>query len=292
MNRQNKKLIFRRLISSYLSSVISISLVLVLVGFLGIISVNTKMLTDYLKENIKLSVIMNDDATSEDAGRLLRDVEKGRYVKKAELITKEQGAKEMKELLGNDFLEVFENNPIPYSIDVYLKADYFAADSISFIRSDISRKEGVRELVYQESLVDAINGNVRKAGIIFSAVIILLAFVSLVLINNTVRLNIFAKKESIRTMIMVGAKRSYIRGPFMTKAFYQGMVSGLVADAALGGLLYYVNNEFGELFSIVSPVYIYAVLLAVLLLGIIICLASTWNVINRLIAAPADELYY
>ncbi len=235
---------------------------------------------------------MNDDATSEDAGRLLRDVEKGRYVKKAELITKEQGAKEMKELLGNDFLEVFENNPIPYSIDVYLKADYFAADSISFIRSDISRKEGVRELVYQESLVDAINGNVRKAGIIFSAVIILLAFVSLVLINNTVRLNIFAKKESIRTMIMVGAKRSYIRGPFMTKAFYQGMVSGLVADAALGGLLYYVNNEFGELFSIVSPVYIYAVLLAVLLLGIIICLASTWNVINRLIAAPADELYY
>ncbi len=292
MNKQGKKIIFKRLIQSYLSSVISISLVLILVGLLGILAVNAKVITDYLKENIKMSVILNDDATSKDARDLLKIIDAKPYVKKTEFISKEKGAEEMKALLGKDFLDVFENNPIPYSIDVYLKADYFAADSISKIKSDINKSDGVKELVYQQSLVDTISGNMRKAGLIFSSIIALLAFVSIVLINNTVRINIFAKRDTIRTMKMVGAKRSYIRGPFLLKGFYQGLISGLISVTILASLVYYLSGEFEQLFSIINLEYIIFVLLAVLLLGILICMLSTLSVVNKLISTPTDELFY
>ncbi len=292
MNKQGKKIIFKRLIQSYLSSVISISLVLILVGLLGILAVNAKVITDYLKENIKLSVILNDDASSKDARDLLKIIETKPFVKKAEFISKEKGAEEMKALLGDDFMEVFENNPIPYSIDVFLKADYFASDSITKIKADINKCEGVKELVYQESLVDTISGNMKRAGVIFSSIIALLAFVSIVLINNTVRINIFAKRETIRTMKIVGAKRSYIRSPFMKKAFYQGLISGLISIVVLSGLVYYLGEEFTALFMIINIEYIIFVLLAVLLLGILICILSTLSVVNKIISTPSDELFY
>jgi cell division transport system permease protein len=214
------------------------------------------------------------------------------FVKKAEFISKEKGAEEMKALLGDDFMEVFENNPIPYSIDVFLKADYFASDSITKIKADINKCEGVKELVYQESLVDTISGNMKRAGVIFSSIIALLAFVSIVLINNTVRINIFAKRETIRTMKIVGAKRSYIRSPFMKKAFYQGLISGLISIVVLSGLVYYLGEEFTALFMIINIEYIIFVLLAVLLLGILICMLSTLSVVNKIISTPSDELFY
>ncbi len=292
MDKKGKKIIIRRLIQSYLSSVISISLVLTLVGFLGILAVNAKIVTDYLKENIKLSVMMNDDVSSREAKSLQSEIEKMRFVKKAEFISKEQGAAEMKELLGEDFLEVFESNPIPYSIDVFLRADWFAADSIGVVKRELSGRPGVKELVYQESLVDAISGNMKKAGLIFVSVISLLTFVSLVLINNTVRLNIFARKETIRTMKMVGAKRSYIRAPFILRGFYQGLAAGIVSDLILASVLFYAKNEYSQLFSIVQSEYIIFVLVAILLLGISICVISTYSVINKLISAPAEDLYF
>ena len=292
MNKQGKKIIFKRLIQSYLSSVISISLVLVLVGLLGILAVNAKVISDYLKENIKLSVILNDDASSNEANDLLKILEIKPYVKKADFISKERGAQEMKKLLGEDFLGVFENNPLPYSIDVFIKSEYFALDSITSIKADINKCQGVKELVYQESLVDTISGNMKKAGLIFSSIIALLAFVSIVLINNTVRINIFSKRETIRTMKMVGAKRSYITAPFMIKAFYQGLISGLISVIVLSGMVYYVRGEFTQLFTIINVEYILLVLLAVLLLGILICMLSTLSVINKLISTPSDELFY
>lgn len=292
MNKQGKKIIFKRLIQSYLSSVISISLLLVLVGLLGILAVNAKVISDYLKENIKLSVILNDDASSNEANDLLKILEIKPYVKKADFISKERGAQEMKKLLGEDFLGVFENNPLPYSIDVFIKSEYFALDSITSIKADINKCQGVKELVYQESLVDTISGNMKKAGLIFSSIIALLAFVSIVLINNTVRINIFSKRETIRTMKMVGAKRSYITAPFMIKAFYQGLISGLISVIVLSGMVYYVRGEFTQLFTIINVEYILLVLLAVLLLGILICMLSTLSVINKLISTPSDELFY
>lgn len=292
MSNQGKKIIFRRMLSSYLSSVISITLVLVLFGLLGIIAVNVKLVTDYLKENIKISVIMNDDVTAKEARKIQMDVDSKIYTKKSEFISKEQGAQEMKELLGEDFMSVFENNPIPFSIDLYLKADYFAQDSIAKIRAEISNSSGVREIVYQESLVKAISGNMKKAFVSLLSVIALLSFVSLVLINNTVRLNIFAKKETIRTMKMVGAKRSYIRGPFVVRGFYQGLVSGLAATLVLGAGLFYAKREYPEIFAIVKNEYLIAVLAVVLLTGVALCVISTWRVLNKLISSPSDELYY
>lgn len=292
MSNQGKKIIFRRMLSSYLSSVISITLVLVLFGLLGIIAVNVKLVTDYLKENIKISVIMNDDVTAKEARKIQMDVDSKIYTKKSEFISKEQGAQEMKELLGEDFMSVFENNPIPFSIDLYLKADYFAQDSIAKIRAEISNSSGVREIVYQESLVKAISGNMKKAFVSLLCVIALLSFVSLVLINNTVRLNIFAKKETIRTMKMVGAKRSYIRGPFVVRGFYQGLVSGLAATLVLGAGLFYAKREYPEIFAIVKNEYLIAILAVVLLTGVALCVISTWRVLNKLISSPSDELYY
>lgn len=282
----------RRLANAYLSSVISISLVLLLVGVASMLLVNAKGVSDYFKENMQVSVMMKQDVDEEDALVFMKKLEKETFIKNLEFISKEQGRQEMAQMLGEDFLDVFETSPIPASINVTLNADYVSSDSLDVVKSRISDSALVEEVVYQTSLVDALNANLSKISLILAVFIALMLFISFVLINNTVRLNVFARRFTIHTMKLVGATRSFIRAPFLVQAVFQGLFSAFIAIAVLVGLLYFVRSEFAQLFEIFHLDLLLLVMGIVIVSGVVICLLSTWFVVNKLVSLKKDELYY
>lgn len=282
----------RRLANAYLSSVISISLVLLLVGVASMLLVNAKGVSDYFKENMQVSVMMKQDVEEEDALVFMKKLERETFIKNLEFISKEQGRQEMAQMLGEDFLDVFETSPIPASINVTLNADYVSSDSLDVVKSRISDSALVEEVVYQTSLVDALNANLSKISLILAVFIALMLFISFVLINNTVRLNVFARRFTIHTMKLVGATRSFIRAPFLAQAVFQGLFSAFIAIAVLVGLLYFVKSEFAQLFEIFHLDLLLLVMGIVIVSGVVICLLSTWFVVNKLVSLKKDELYY
>ena len=292
MGKEGKGIINRRLRSSYLSTVISISLVLLLVGIAALLLVNARSVSDYFKENMQVSVMLKQDVTEKTARAFLLELGGERYIKSTEFISVEQGEKEMAEMLGEDFLDVFESSPIPISIDVTLKADYVSADSLDMVKTEISASPLVDEVVYQRSLVEALNANLSKISFVLGIFIVLLLFVSFVLINNTIRLNVYARRFTIHTMKLVGATRSFIRSPFMVQAVFQGIFSAMIAVLGLIGLLFFIRNEIAGLFEIFSLDLLLAVIGIVMVSGIVICLVSTCLVVNKLISLDKDDLYY
>lgn len=291
MGKKENNIIYRRLIHSYLSSVISISLVLFLVGIAGIVVANAKGVSDFFKENISLSAIMNVEVTEVEAEGVAKTFSGKHYVKAVDIITKEQGTREMKELLGEDFLAVFETNPIPVSLDIQVNAEYFSRDSLEMIRGELQADKLVAEVVYQESLVDLLNANLEKLGLVLAVFILLLMFISFVLINNTIRLNVYSKRFTIHTMRLVGATKGFICKPFAGQAFFQGLISSSIAVLALIGVMYVVRNEFNQLFLLLDIRLLGAVLLTVVAAGILICVASTVIGVRRLVSLTNDELY-
>lgn len=282
----------RRLANAYLSSVISISLVLLLVGVASMLLVNAKGVSDYFKENMQISVMMKQNVTEEKVLQYMKKIETEDFIKSAEYISKEQGQLEMANMLGDDFLDVFEVSPIPASINVTLNAEYVSADSLEVVKNSLSTSSLVDEVVYQPSLVDALNANLSKISLILAVFIGLLLFISFVLINNTVRLNVFARRFTIHTMKLVGATRSFIRAPFLVQSAFQGVFAAFVAIIVLIGLLFFVRSEFGQLFEIFRLDLLLLVMAIVLVAGLLICLISTWFVVNKLVSLKKDELYY
>lgn len=291
MSKKENNILYKRLVHSYLSSVISISLVLFLVGVAGLVAGNAKSVSDYFKENIVISAVLKIEVSDGEATKLAQKLSGNGYVKAIDIITKEQGVKEMKELLGEDFLDVFETNPIPASLDIQINAEYISSDSLSVIQEKLSKEELIQDVVYQESLVDLLNANIEKFGIILGVLVLLLLFISFVLINNTVRLNVYSKRFTIHTMRLVGATKGFICKPFAGQAFFQGVISGLVAVLGLVGVLYVIRNEFNQLFSLFSADMLLIVLGFVLLLGVIICVISTVFVVRKMISLTNDDLY-
>lgn len=292
MGREENGIISRRLRNAYMSTVISISLVLLLVGIASLLLVNARTVSDYFKENMQITVMLKQDVSEKRAKDFLLDLGSERYIKSTEYISVEQGEKEMAAMLGDGFLDVFESSPIPVSIDVTLKADYVSADSLDMVKTEISRSPLVDEVVYQPSLVEALNANLSKISLVLGVFIILLLFVSFVLINNTIRLNVYARRFTIHTMKLVGATRAFIRAPFMVQAVFQGIFSAMIAILGLIGLLYFIRNEVAQLFRIFSLDLLLAVMGIVLAAGVLICMSSTYFVVNKLVSLNKDDLYY
>lgn len=286
------KLIRRRLAGAWLSTVISISLVLLLVGVASLLLVNAKSVSDYFKENMQVSVLMNPEVNEEDAMEFTTSLGSMRFIKSTHFVSKEQGAREMRELLGEDFLNVFEASPIPVSVDVTLKADYVSSDSLELVRKEIAKSPLVDEVVYQQSLVDKLNTNLRKISFVIGVFILLLLFISFALINNTVRLNVFSKRFTIHTMQLVGATKSFIRGPFLVQSIFQGLFSALLAILMLLGILYFIRSEFVRLFEVFSLEMLLVTIGVVVAAGILICLVSTYFVVGKLVSLSKNELYY
>lgn len=292
MGKGENDIIGRRLVNSYLSSVISISLVLLLVGIASLLLVNARSVSDYFKENMQVSVMMKQNVSEDSARDFQKRLDRMRFIRSSEYISKEQGEREMAELLGDDFLSVFETSPIPVSIEVTLNADYVSADSLEMVKSEISRSPLVDEVVYQRSLVDTLNANLSRISLIIGIFIVLLLFISFVLINNTVRLNVYARRFTVHTMRLVGATKSFIRGPFLVQSVFQGLFSAFIAIIVLVAILFVIRKEFLQLFSVFRLELLLLVMGIVLASGVLICFVSTWLVVGKLVSLKKDELYY
>ena len=292
MANSDNKIMRRRLANAYLSSVISISLVLLLVGIASLLLVNAKGVSDYFKENMQISVMMKQEVSEEDALEFKESLDGQGFIKATEYISKEQGQQEMAQMLGDDFLEVFEVSPIPASINVTLEAEYVSADSLEVVRGRILESGIVESLEYQASLVEALNANLRKISMILAVLIALLLFISFVLINNTVRLSVFSRRFTIHTMKLVGATRSFIRAPFLVQSVLQGIFAAFIAIIILVGCLFFMKSEFAQLFEIFRLDLLLLVMGIVLVAGVAICLTSTWLTVNKLVSLSKDELYY
>jgi len=281
-----------RLRSSYLTLVISVSLVLFLLGILGLVLINAKELSDYFRESLSFSVMLNDDSKEADIRMLQKDLDAKLYVKSTEYVSKEEAAAKMEKDLGEDFISFLGDNPLPPSIDVYLYADFTHPDSVAKIEKYVLEYPFVKEVYYQESLLFLINENVRKISLFLLVISSFLFLIALTIINNTIRLSIYSKRFLIRTMQLVGATRSFIRGPFLFQSAFYGLIAALIAMSLLLGLLYLIEKEFLMMFTFESTNLLLLLGAFILITGILINILSTFFSVNRYLRISEDKLYY
>ncbi|MDR2359016.1 MAG: ABC transporter permease [Prevotellaceae bacterium] len=291
MAKYKQRMMAGRVRTSYVSAVISISLVLFLLGSAGILLLNAHRLSIFFKENLSLSVILDEHATEADAAWVRKQLDAAPFVRQTKYISKEQAAEEMKQLLGADFMAAFNYNPLPVSIEAKLTAAYADADSVASIEKQLQAIPHIREVSYQRSLIDLINQNIHKIGLVMLVFITLLLFISMVLINNTIRLSIHAKRFLINTMSLVGATRAFIRRPFLLRSLLQGVIAGIIAVLLITGVVYALQNEFGELLGFIDARVVSMLFAAILLLGMLISWVSTYFSVTRFLRINNDDLY-
>jgi cell division transport system permease protein len=276
---------------SYLTLVISVSLVLFLLGILGLVIINAKELSDYFRESLTFSVILDEDAREADIRMLQKDLDAKPSVKSTEYISKDEAAAKMKEDMGEDFISFLGDNPLPPSIDVYLFAGYTNRDSVVKFEKYILEYPFVKEVWYEDSLLFLINENVRKISLFLLIISLFLFLIAVTIINNTIRLAIYSKRFLIRTMQLVGATRAFIRKPFLIRSVYHGVLAALTAMLLLMGLLYLIEKEFLMLFSFESTRLLAALGIFLIIAGILINLVSTYLSVNRYLDISEDKLY-
>lgn len=292
MSKEENKIIRRRLRNAYASSIISISMVLLLIGVATLLIVNARSVSDYFKENMQLSVLLKQDVTEQEAQQYQTSIETLPFIKGAHLVTREEGTAELEEMLGKDFLAVFETSPVPLSLEISLKADYVEPDSVVIVRKALSASPLVEEIEYQQSLIETLNANLAKISLVLGVFILLMLFISFVLINNTVRLNVFSRRFTVHTMQLVGATRAFIRKPFMAGAVVQGLLASLLALAVLAGVLFLLRSSVAQLFAVIDSKSLLLVGGTVVVCGVLICVISTYFVVNKLVSLDKDHLYY
>lgn len=292
MAKTGNKAIRHRLAGAWISSVLSIALVLVLVGIAAFLAVNSRSVTNYFKENMQMEVLLKQEVNEEAAAGYAASAGALPYVKSARLVTREEGKKELEDILGKDFLEVFESISIPLSVEITLKADYVNSDSLAMVSSALAASPLVDDVESRTSLVDALNSNLSVISIVLGVLIALLVFISYVLIGNTVRLNIFARRFTIHTMQLVGAPLSFIRKPFLRSAVVMGLVASLLATAILGLGGYLAFRNFPEIMGLFGWKALLLVAGIIFVCGVGICMVSTFFAVNRLSGMDKDQLYY
>jgi len=281
----------RRLTTSYFTSIVSITLVLCLLGIAGILILNTRKLADYVKENIGISVYLSDDAREVDIFSLQKTLDAKSCVKETRYITRERAAEEFREELGEDFVDFLGYNPLPSSIDVKLHAVYANPDSFAVLEKEFRTYPLVADVAYQKDLVYAINDNIRKISMIILGFSIILFIIAITLINNTIRLTVYAKRFVIRTMQLVGAQNSLIRRPFVLRGITQGFIAALLAKIILLGIIYITEKQVGDLFSFRDLKILGYVFGTLLVTGILIAWISTLFSVNKYLKIKTDYLY-
>lgn len=281
-----------RLRSSYLTLVMSVSLVLFLLGVLGFILINARELADYFRESISFSVMLDDASKEADIRMLQKDLDAKHYVKSTKYVSKDEAAVKMKEDLGEDFVSFLGDNPLPPSIDVYLHAGFTSPDSVAKIEKYVLQYPFVKEIYYPESLLFLINENVKKISFFLLIISSFLFLIALTIINNTIRLSIYSRRFLIRTMQLVGATRAFIRRPFLIQSAFHGLLAALIAMSLLMGMLYLIEKEFFLMFTFESTNLFLLLAASLIIIGVLINIISTFFSVNKYLSISEDKLYY
>jgi len=289
----NRKQTKRQVGASYVTTIISIMLVLFTLGFLGLILLQARSLSRYIKENIGFEIVIKKGVKDADIFRLQKMLDARNYVKSTEFITKNEAASRLKKTLGNDFISFLgeENNPLLPSLEVRFNADWASPDSLRIIEKNVLKNSIVKEVYYHKSLVDVINKNISRIGFILLAISLILIIISVALINNTIRLAIFAKRHTIKSMQLVGATNAFIRRPFVQRAVLHGALSALLALLLLSGVTTLLKENIPELQLLEDRFTMLMLYLSVLILGIAISAVSTWLAVTRYLKTGSDKLY-
>lgn len=282
----------RRLISSYFSVVISISLVLFLVGLLSVLVLNTKRVADHFKEQVVLSIYLKDSAKEVEIDQLEKKLSLAEYTKSTQFISKDEAAKAYKIDIGEDFMDFLGYNPLQNSIDVYFKAAYVSEVKISEIKRNLLEYEFVDEVLYDKPLIAMLNDNIKKLSFWMLVISGIFTFIAVLLINSSIRLSVYSKRFIIKTMQMVGATKGFIRRPFIWKSVKLGMVGSLLSLSGLAVVLYYLNESFPELQIIQEELLISAIFVGIFTIGILITWISTFFATQRFLNLKTDELYF
>ena len=287
-----KSKIKNKIRGAYFTSVVSISLVLLLLGIVGLLMLNAKQMSDYVKENLCFSLIINDEVAEPDIKQFQKSLDTHDFIKSTEYITKDDAAQQLQDELGENFVETLGYNPLSPTINVYLNSDYASPDSIAKLESFFLSKSVVSEVSYQQNLVNLINDNIKKVSIVLLALSALFFLISFALLNNTIRLQIYSKRFIINTMKLVGAKKGFIRRPFLASGALQGLVSSVIAIALLYGIIYFANSQLENIMGSIDPWIIALLFVAVAVIGVLLCVFATLLSINKYLRLKTINLYY
>jgi cell division transport system permease protein len=292
MKETKPKKLKKRIFNSWITSLISISLVLTMLGLLGMILVNGRQLSDYVREKIGFTLVLHDNVKPESIKKLQENLNKSSFVKSTRYIDKETASKELTEQLGEDFTGFLGYNPLFESIEVKLFANYTSSDSLQKLEKKFLTYPQVKEVYYQKDLVQIINENIKKITFFVLIISALLTFIFIALINNTIRISVYSQRFTINTMQMVGASNSFIRKPFLRKSLLMGFYGSVVANMIIfiGIYLYRI-----ELQSLITSEVIYPtgiVFTSVFVLGLLFSYLSTFFAVNKFLMMKFDEMFY
>ncbi|MEJ2904981.1 permease-like cell division protein FtsX [Pedobacter panaciterrae] len=275
----------------YISTIFSIALVLLMLGMLGLILVHAKNLSNYVKENIVLNIIVDEGAKETDVLQFQKELNANPAIKTTQYVNKEMAARNLTNDLGEDFVNFLGYNPLLSTVDVYLKANYANNKSIDTLKASIAKNHVVKEVIYQSSLIDMVNKNINTIGLIILGFAAILLIISVALINNTIRLAIYSQRFLIKSMQLVGATRSFIRRPFILLAALHGLIAAFIAILILLGILYYAQREIPEIVILRNYTEFGIVLLGLVGVGIFITAISTSFAVSKYLRLKIYDLY-
>ncbi len=291
MSQYEERYYRRRIATSQFTTIISITLVLFLLGLLGLIILHARMLSDYVRENIGFSIMIREGVRETGILQLKKTLDGKYYVKSSEYTPSQRAAEKLKSELGEDFIGFLGYNPLLPSIDLRIKAPYANSDTLRVIEKWLLANPEVKEVYYQKSLVDAINGNIEKISLILLGFSGLLLFIAIMLINNTIRLAVYSRRFIIRSMQLVGATEGFIRRPLLLRSILHGVVSAFLALLMLMLLTYFALEEVPELANLQNPVMLIALVAFIFFLGALISWFSTWMAVRKYLRLRTDLLY-
>jgi cell division transport system permease protein len=282
----------QKLKTSSVTVVISLALVLFMLGLLGLVVINAKKLSNHIKENVGFQVVLKDTTTQAELDILKQDIGSSAFTKQVDYISKDEAAKKLQKDLGEDFITFLGYNPLLSSLDVKLNSDYANIDSLAGFEKQIMQKHFVKEVIYHKDMIKQVNDNAKVISLyilIFSG---LLLVVAIALINNTIRLSIYAKRFLIRTMYLVGATQGFIRMPFILKGVRQGVIAGLLAGFLLSGFLVLSTNYIPDLMQLQDPNLLAVLFAGIVALGVLISGLSAALSVSRYLRLKTDDLYF
>ena len=287
-----KKVSTARFWNAKITSTISISLVLVLLGITLLILFMGNGLSKYVKENMSFNVMLSTEVTDAEISSVRKNIDSQPFVKSSSFISKEEAKEQLIRDLGEDPEELLGYNPTQDCIEIFLHSEYANNDSIALISGIIRSDNNVSDLLYQHEAIDLINDNLSKVMTVLLILTAVLLFISFTLIRNTIRLSVYSKRFLINTMKLVGATSGFIRRPFVVNNIFTGIIAGIIADIIIFMMLTYFSSEYAELRPVISNTDIIIIFTAVILFGVIITSIATSFAVNRYVKMKSDQLYY
>lgn len=278
--------------NSNLTTIISISMVLFLVGLITILSLLANQMSTYVKENISFTIVLNDEITGPEVRNIQDLLRSAKYVKSTDFVSKEDAVKELAEELGEDPQDFLGYNPLLASIEVKTQAEFANSKSMINIENEIRGYSGVKEIIYQKNVIDLVNDNIQKVAIFLFGVAVIMLFISIGLINNTIRLQIYSKRFTINTMKLVGATSWFIRKPFMGSSFLNGFFASVLASGSLVGLLFYVQYYHLTMINLMDTQILLITAISIFILGISISFFSSLFAVGKYLRFKTNDLYY